>query len=535
MRGKEEIKKTIEEGKAVLGIEFGSTRIKAVLIDEDKSPIASGSYDWENQLVDNIWTYSMEKIQNGLQGCYQDLVKDVEAKYDVKLTKFAALGVSAMMHGYLAFDENDKLLVPFRTWRNTITEEASEKLTELFSYHIPQRWSIAHLYQAILNGEEHVKDVRYITTLAGYIHWKLTGKKVLGNGDAAGMFPIDIATKKFNEKMMDQFDELTAEKNFPWKIREILPEVLVAGEDAGVLTEEGAKLLDPTGTLQSGIPMCPPEGDAGTGMVATNSVAVRTGNVSAGTSVFAMVVLEEDLKNVHEELDMVTTPSGDTVAMVHCNNCTSDLNAWVGLFKEFAEAFGMKPDMNELFGTLYRKALEGDKDCGGLLAYNYFSGEPVTGLNEGRPLFVRRPDAHFTLANFMRNNLYTCLGAMRVGLDILLNQEHVKIDKLLGHGGLFKTKGVGQQILADAVDAPVSVMSTAGEGGAWGIALLASYLVNKKDGEDLADFLDENVFKGNEGSTLAPEEEGVKGFNAFMDRYMKGIGIERAAVESEVW
>ena len=532
MRGKEEIKKTIEEGKAVLGIEFGSTRIKAVLIDEDKSPIASGSYDWENQLVDNIWTYSMEKIQNGLQGCYQDLVKDVEAKYNVKLTKFAALGVSAMMHGYLAFDENDELLVPFRTWRNTITEEASEKLTELFSYHIPQRWSIAHLYQAILNGEEHVKDVRYITTLAGYIHWKLTGKKVLGNGDAAGMFPIDIATKKFNEKMMDQFDELTAEKNFPWKIREILPEVLVAGEDAGVLTEEGAKLLDPTGILQSKIPMCPPEGDAGTGMVATNSVAVRTGNVSAGTSVFAMVVLEEDLKNVHEELDMVTTPSGDTVAMVHCNNCTSDLNAWVGLFKEFAEAFGMKPDMNELFGTLYRKALEGDKDCGGLLAYNYFSGEPVTGLNEGRPLFVRRPDAHFTLANFMRSHLYASLATLKIGLDILLKEEKVKVDRIYGHGGLFKTKGVGQGILAAAMDAPVAVMETAGEGGPWGMALLASYMVHKAEGETLEQYLSGKIFGGETGTVMEPDPADVAGFDAYIENYKKALEAEMAAVET---
>ena len=456
-------------------------------------------------------------------------------KYDVKLTKFAALGVSAMMHGYLVFDENDELLVPFRTWRNTITEEASEKLTELFSYHIPQRWSIAHLYQAILNGEEHVKDVRYITTLAGYIHWKLTGKKVLGNGDAAGMFPIDIATKKFNEKMMDQFDELTVEKNFPWKIREILPEVLVAGEDAGVLTEEGAKLLDPTGTLQSKIPMCPPEGDAGTGMVATNSVAVRTGNVSAGTSVFAMAVLEKDLTKPYEEIDLVTTPAGDLVAMVHCNNCTSDLNAWVNLFREFAESMGMTADMNQIFGTLYNKALEGDSDCGGLLAYNYFSGEHITGFNEGRPLFVRKPDSKFNLANFMRTNLYTCLGAMRVGLNLLFEKENVKVDRLLGHGGLFKTKGVGQQILADAVNAPVSVMATAGEGGAWGIALLASYLVNKEEGETLESFLDNKVFADQESSTLDPKPEGVAGFNAFMDSYMKGLSIERAAVESEIW
>lgn len=532
MRGKEEIKKTIEEGKAVLGIEFGSTRIKAVLIDEDKSPIASGSYDWENQLVDNIWTYSMEKIQNGLQGCYQDLVKDVEAKYDVKLTKFAALGVSAMMHGYLAFDENDELLVPFRTWRNTITEEASEKLTELFSYHIPQRWSIAHLYQAILNGEKHVKDVRYITTLAGYIHWKLTGKKVLGNGDAAGMFPIDIATKKFNEKMMDQFDELTAEKNFPWKIREILPEVLVAGEDAGVLTEEGAKLLDPTGTLQSKIPMCPPEGDAGTGMVATNSVAVRTGNVSAGTSVFAMAVLEKDLTKPYEEIDLVTTPAGDLVAMVHCNNCTSDLNAWVNLFREFAESMGMTADMNQIFGTLYNKALEGDSDCGGLLAYNYFSGEHITGFNEGRPLFVRKPDSKFNLANFMRVHLYTSLGALKTGMNILLKKEHVALDRMMGHGGLFKTKGVGQRILAGAIDTPVYVMETAGEGGAWGIALLADYLIKKEDKESLTDYLENKVFRDAKGTGMDPVAEDVEGYEKFMETYAKGLAIEKAAVEN---
>ena len=532
MRGREEIKKAIEEGKAVLGIEFGSTRIKAVLIDEDKSPIASGSYDWENQLVDHIWTYSMEEIHKGLQGCYQELVKDVEAQYGVKLTKFAAFGVSAMMHGYLAFNEKNELLVPFRTWRNTITEEASEKLTELFSYHIPQRWSIAHLYQAILNGEEHVKDVRYITTLAGYIHWKLTGKKVLGNGDAAGMFPIDIATKKFNGKMLDQFDELVAEKNFPWKIREILPEVLVAGEDAGTLTEEGAKLLDPTGALQAGIPMCPPEGDAGTGMVATNSVAVRTGNVSAGTSVFAMAVLEKDLTKPYEEIDLVTTPAGDLVAMVHCNNCTSDLNAWVNLFREFAESMGMKPDMNQIFGTLYNKALEGDADCGGLLAYNYFSGEHITGFNEGRPLFVRTPDSKFNLANFMRVHLYTSLGALKTGMNILLKKEHVALDRMMGHGGLFKTKGVGQRILAGAIDTPVYVMETAGEGGAWGIALLADYLVKKEEKESLTDYLENKVFHDAKGTGMDPVAEDVEGYEKFMETYTKGLAIERAAIEN---
>ena len=533
MRNKEEIKSAIEAGKAVLGIEFGSTRIKAVLIDEDKSPVASGSYDWENQLVDHIWTYSMDEITKGLQGCYAELVKDVEEKYGVKLKRFAALGVSAMMHGYLAFNEKDELLVPFRTWRNTITEEASEKLSELFSYHIPQRWSIAHLYQAILNGEEHVNQVRFITTLAGYIHWKLTGKKVLGNGDAAGMFPINIETKNFNERMLDQFDALVEEKQYSWKIREILPEVLVAGEDAGTLTEEGAKFLDPTGTLEAGIPMCPPEGDAGTGMTATNSVAVRTGNVSAGTSVFAMAVLEKDLTKPYEEIDLVTTPAGDLVAMVHCNNCTSDLNAWVNLFKEFAECYGgMEVDMNRLFGTLYNKALEGDADCGGLLAYNYFSGEHITGFNEGRPLFVRTPESKFNLANFMRVHLYTSLGALKTGMDILLKKENVKLDRMMGHGGLFKTKGVGQRILAGAIDTPVYVMETAGEGGAWGIALLASYMLNKKENQPLDAFLSEEVFHGETGVRMEPNAEDVAGFDAFIQRYKECLPVERAAVES---
>ena len=503
--GVNEAKTAILENRTALGIEFGSTRIKAVLVDDKNQPIASGGYGWENQYVDGIWTYSLEEIWKGLQASYQDMAKDVLSKYGVELTSVGAFGVSAMMHGYMPFNKAGELMVPFRTWRNNITGEASEKLGELFHYNIPQRWSIAHLYQAILNGEEHVKDIDYITT------------------------------KDYNEEMLQKVDELVAPYGFPWKLRNIMPEVMVAGQDAGVLTEEGAKLLDVSGKLKAGIPMCPPEGDAGTGMVATNSVRQRTGNVSAGTSVFAMIVLEKALSKPYKEIDMVTTPAGDPVAMAHSNNCTSDLNAWVNVFKEFMEAMGMEVDMDKLFGTLYNKAMEGDPDCGGLLSYCYFSGEHMTGFEEGRPLFVRSPESKFTLANFMRNNLYTCLGAMRAGLDILLNQEHVKIDKLLGHGGLFKTKGVGQQILADAVNAPVSVMSTAGEGGAWGIALLASYLINKKDGEALADFLDENVFKGNEGSTLAPEAEGVKGFDAFMDRYMKGLGIERAAVESRIW
>ena len=407
--GVNEAKTAILENRTALGIEFGSTRIKAVLVDDKNQPIASGAYEWENQYVDGIWTYSLEEIWKGLQGSYQDMAEDVQKKYGVELTSVGAFGVSAMMHGYMPFNKEGELMVPFRTWRNNITGEASEKLAELFHYNIPQRWSIAHLYQAILNGEEHVKDIDYITTLEAYVHWKLTGKRVLGIGDAAGMFPIDSETKDYNEEMVQKFDELVAPYGFPWKLRDIMPKALVAGEDAGVLTEEGAKLLDVTGKLKAGIPMCPPEGDAGTGMAATNSVRVRTGNVSAGTSVFAMVVLEKALEKVHEEIDMVTTPDGLPVAMAHCNNCTSDLNAWVGIFKEFQQALGVPVDMNQLFSVLYNKALEGDVDCGGLMAYNYFSGESITGFEEGRPLFVRTPDSKFTLANFMRTHLYLSL------------------------------------------------------------------------------------------------------------------------------
>ena len=532
---REKIAEVIRSGKAVLGMEFGSTRIKAVLVDPEGNPIASGSHEWENRLDHGIWTYTMDDIWGGLQDCYRDLKKDVKEQYGVTLTKIRAIGFSAMMHGYLAFDKAGELLVPFRTWRNTITEEAAAALTKEFSYNIPQRWSIAHLYQAMLNKEEHVKDIAFFTTLAGFIHWKLTGEKVLGVGDASGMFPIDSNTKDYDAAMLDKFDALAEPYGFDWSLRDILPKVLVAGENAGTLTAEGARLLDTDGELEAGIPVCPPEGDAGTGMAATNSVAVRTGNVSAGTSVFAMIVLEKALKNVHTEIDLVTTPSGEAVAMAHCNNCTSDLNAWVNLFEEFANSFGMKIDKNELFSVLYNKALEGDPDCGGLLSYCYFSGEHMTGFEEGRPLFVRSPESKFNLANFMRTNLYTCLGAMRVGLNLLFEKENVKVDRLLGHGGLFKTKGVGQQILADAVNAPVSVMATAGEGGAWGIALLASYLVNKEEGETLESFLDNKVFADQESSTLDPKPEGVAGFNAFMDSYMKGLSIERAAVESEIW
>lgn len=520
----------IRAGKTALGIEFGSTRIKAILVDEENKPIAAGSYEWENQYENGYWTYSVEAIWKGLQSCYQELAKDVKEKYGEVLTTIGSIGFSAMMHGYLAFDKEDKLLVPFRTWRNTTTEKAAEKLTEVFHFNVPQRWSISHLYQAILNKEEHVKEVDFFTTLAGYIHYSLTGEKVLGIGDASGMFPIDSTTRNYDEKMLAAFNELVAPYGFPWKIEKLLPKVLLAGEKAGVLTEKGAKLLDITGTLKAGIPVCPPEGDAGTGMVATNSVAVRTGNVSAGTSVFAMIVLEKALSKVYPEIDMVTTPTGDAVAMVHCNNCTSDINAWVHLFKEFAESYGITVDMNKLFSVLFNKALEGEKDCGGLMAYNYFSGESITGFEEGRPLFVRSAENNFSLANFMRVHLFTALGALKNGLDLLLKEEKVEVDQIMGHGGFFKTKGVGQRIMAAAMNTAVTVMETAGEGGAWGIAVLASYMMQKQEGEDLGAYLNKKVFAGELGETLRPDPEDAKGFDAFLKRYNEGLAIEKAAV-----
>lgn len=526
-----QIAAAIREGRTALGIELGSTRIKAVLVDEEHNPIASGSHDWENQYVDGVWTYSIPDIWDGVKESYRNMAEEVKERYGETLTTIGAICFSAMMHGYMAFDKEGELLVPFRTWRNTMTEEASEKLTKLFSFQIPQRWSIAHLYQAILNQEEHVPQIDYLVTLEGYVHWKLTGERVLGIGDCAGMFPVDCAAKDFHKRMMEQFDELVAPRQFPWKLRDIMPRVLTAGERAGTLTEEGARLLDDSGNLKSGIPLCPPEGDAGTGMTATNSVARRTGNVSAGTSVFAMVVLEKELSRVYPEIDIVTTPAGDAVAMVHCNNCTSDLNAWVSLFEEFAVTMGMKVDKNTLFSTLYKKALEGDKDGGGMLSYGYLSGEHITHFEEGRPLFVRTPESRFNLANFMRVHLYTALGALKMGMDILF-EEGVRLNVLLGHGGLFKTKEVGQRIMAAALGVPVSVMETAGEGGAWGAALLASYMLQKEEGESLDHYLAEKVFKDDGGTRLEPDPEDEKGFRAFMERYRSGLSIERSAVDN---
>ena len=525
-------KQCIQSGRAVLGIELGSTRIKAVLIDENNAPIAQGAHEWENRYEDKLWTYSIEDIWNGLKDCYADLRRQVKQRYDEEITSLAAIGISAMMHGYMAFDKSQKILVPFRTWRNTNTGKAAAKLSELFNFNIPLRWSISHVYQAIIDGETHVKEIDYLTTLAGYVHWMLTGKRVLGIGDASGMLPIDSDTNDYDASMVEKFDKLIPSKDIGWKILDILPKVLLAGENAGTLTEQGALLLDPTGNLQAGVPLCPPEGDAGTGMVATNAVRQRTGNVSAGTSSFSMLVLEKPLSQPYEAIDMVTTPCGSPVAMVHCNNCTSDLNAWISLFKQYAQLLGVEISTADVFAKLYNHALQGDADCGGLLAYNYFSGEPITGLNEGRPMFVRSTGDKFNLANFIRTNLYAAVAVLKIGNDILFKDEHVAVDRITGHGGLFKTPGVGQRILAAALNSPISVMETAGEGGAWGIALLAAYMMNNNQ-ESLADYLDHHVFAGNKGVEITPTAEEVAGFDKYIETYKAGLAIEQTAVTNK--
>ncbi|XJZ26692.1 xylulokinase [Bacillota bacterium Lsc_1132] len=526
------IRQAITKGETSLGIEFGSTRIKAVLIDNSFETIASGSYEWENSLENGFWTYNLVDIITGLQTAYSEMKQEVERSYGITIRTIGSIGFSAMMHGYMVFDPTGELLTPFRTWRNATTGAAAKELTDLFQFNIPERWSIAHLYQAILNEEKHLPRIDFITTLAGYIHWLLTGKKVIGIGDASGMFPIDESTQDYHESMIKQFDELIAQRGYHWKLKDILPEVCISGQQAGTLTEVGAKILDKSQNLQPGIPLCPPEGDAGTGMVATNSVRKRTGNVSVGTSVFAMIVLEKELSRVYPEIDLVTTPNGNSVAMVHANNCSSDLNAWLGLFREFSEAMGQKVETNKLFEVMLNKALEADSDCGGLLSYGYFSGENITGLAKGRPLFVRTPESHFNLANFIRTHLFTAFGALKIGMDILTKNESVAIDSILAHGGLFKTPVVGQKIVAAAMNAPVSVMATAGEGGAWGMAILASYMMNKDQKESLADFLDKNVFKEVDKLEIYPDEFDVKGFEAFIERYKKGLVIEQAAVET---
>ena len=521
---------TMNSMKTYLGIEFGSTRIKAILIDEDSRVVASGAHDWENRLENGIWTYTLEDIRLGLQDAYATLAKDYADKYGEQLTKIGGMGFSAMMHGYMAFNAIGELLGPFRRWRNTITGEASAKLSELFGFNIPQRWSIAHLYQAILNKEEHVPEISYVLTLAGYIHYMLTGKRVLGVGEASGMFPIDSETGKFDAGMIAKFDELIKPCGFSWNLESVLPGVLNAGEAAGTLTEEGAKFIDPTGTLQAGIPVCPPEGDAGTGMVATNSVRVKTGNVSAGTSVFAMIVLDKPLSKLYPEIDMVTTPSGKPVAMVHCNNCSTDLDAWMRIFSEFAELSGHPIKKPALYDMLLMNAMNGDPDCGGMVSCNYFSGEHITHFEEGRPMLLRTPDSNFTLANLIRNNLFSALSTLKIGLDILM-AENVEIDSILGHGGYFKTKGVGQKLLAAAMNTPVSVMETAGEGGAWGMAVLAQYMVLGAD-QTLEDYLDSRVFADMKAVTEAPDKKDVDGFNAYIERYRRMLAAEKAAVEN---
>ena len=524
------LKEAIENGRTSLGIELGSTRIKAVLIDESHKPIASGSYDWENQLENGIWTYSLDEVWKGLQGSYTALKEDVKKQYGAEITAIGSIGISAMMHGYLVFDKEGNQLVPFRTWRNTTTGQAAEELTELFQYNMPLRWSLSHLYQAILNGEEHLPRIDFMTTLAGYIHWKLTGRRVIGVGDASGIMPIDAETKNYYGRMLAQFNDLIGDKGYPWKVEDILPEVLCAGDAAGELTEEGAKLLDPAGSLKAGVPCCPPEGDAGTGMAATNAVAVRTGNVSAGTSIFSMVVLERPLERVYEEIDLVTTPTGAPVAMVHCNNCTNDTNAWVGVLGETARLFGAEPSAGELYTKLYEKSLEGDPDCGGVLVCNYLAGEGVTHMDAGRPMVVRTPESKFTLANLFRAQLYATMSTLKIGMDILA-EEGVAIDSLTGHGGLFKTPVVGQSYMAAACNAPVTCMETAGEGGPYGMALLASYRLNRAGGESLEKFLSGKVFAGASGSTIQPDPAAVEGFNTYIRRYKALLEVEKTAVE----
>ncbi len=527
----ENVKNIILNAETALGIEFGSTRIKSVLVDLNGSPLASGSFDWENSYKNGVWTYSLDEVFEGLRASFAALKKSVYDKYGVKLETVGSMGISGMMHGYLAFDKDGAQLAEFRTWRNTITAEAAEKLSALFDFNIPQRWSIAHLYQAILNGEEHVGRVDFIATLAAYVHYRLTGERVIGVGEASGMFPIDSSINDYDVAMLDKFDGCVADKGFPWRLRDILPRVLVAGESAGTLTAEGAAMLDPTGEFRPGVPMCPPEGDAGTGMVATNSVAVRTGNVSAGTSIFLMVVLEKALSKLYPEIDMVTTPSGKPVAMVHCNNCSGEIDAWAGLFTSMCSALGMDISIYKVLDKMFESALSGDKDCGGLVAFNYLSGEVITGLDSGKPLFLRGPESKFNLPNFARAQLCSAAATLSIGMEILAD-EHVKIDKLLGHGGYFKAPLAGQKIMAAALEAPVSVMKTAGEGGPWGIALLASYMQNKAEGETLEAFLDSRVFSNEDAFEVKPDPEDIAGFKKFLDNYKKSLPVEKAAVEA---
>lgn len=526
------VSQLIKNGNTSLGIELGSTRIKAVLIGDNGELLAQGNHDWENELKDGVWTYSIDRVKAGLQDSYKKLKADVKEKFDVTLTSVGAIGISAMMHGYLAFDKDDNLLVPFRTWRNMITPDAAKKLTEEFNFNVPQRWSIAHLEQAIINGEAHIDKINFITTLSGYVHYLLTGEKVLGVGDASGVFPIDSNTFDYDQKMVEKFDELHENDTFTWKLRDVLPKVLCAGADAGTLTKSGAKLLDVDGELEAGIICCPPEGDAGTGMVATNSIKEKTGNVSAGTSIFSMVVLEKQLENVYEEIDLVTTPDGKPVAMVHCNNCTSDIDAWVKLFSQVLTSFGCEFKKYELYDKLYNMALNADDDCGGVLTYNLYSGETILGIPEGRPMLVRMPDAKMTFENVAKSLIYSSFATLKVGMDILTEKENVKVEMLLGHGGLFKTKDVAQILMSSALSVPVSVMTTAAEGGAWGIAILAQYLKNKNDGETLSEYLDNRVFADADVSIKNPDSNEKAKFDKYIEKYTAGVEIQKAAIKS---
>lgn len=526
-----ETSQAIQSGAVSLGIELGSTRIKAVLITADYNTVAAGSYNWENKLVNNVWTYSLEDVWSGIQTSYQQLAAEVQSKYHQPITNIKSIGISAMMHGYLAFDKDNQLLVPFRTWRNNITGQAADKLTSLFDFNIPQRWTIAHLYQAILNGEQHVKDLDFVTTLAGYVHWQLAGEKVLGVGDASGVFPINPQTGSYDQRMLDQFERLPEVQRNPWQISQVLPAVKPAGESAGQLTEAGAKLLDPSGNLQAGSLMAPPEGDAGTGMVGTNSVRKRTGNISVGTSAFSMVVLDQNLRKVHRDIDMVTTPDGSPVAMVHINNCSSDINAWVALFGEFAQRLGVDLPADKLYGTMFLEATRADQNAGGLINYSYLSGENITKMDAGRPLFVRTPNSQFNLPNFMLTQLYAAFAPLEIGMNILTDEEGIKTDVMIAQGGLFKTPVIGQQVLANALNIPITVMETAGEGGPWGMAVLAEFAENGGD-QSLADYLDSKVFTQPETMTLSPEPAGVTGYQEFIKHYVAALPVESEAVKT---
>lgn len=514
-----------------LGIEFGSTRIKAVLINENHEVLAQGNYDWENQLIDGIWTYDLNSIIDGLQICYRTLKRQYEKKYYKVLKVIDGIGISGMMHGYLVFDEKMKLLTPFRTWRNTMCEEASKELTKLFHFPIPQRWSISHLYQAILNNEEHLSSIAHQSTLAGYVHYLLSGKNVLGIGEASGMFPIDFNTKNYNEKMLHTFDELISAYEYPWKIQDLLPKVLSAGEDAGRLTSEGALLLDPEGDLVDGSYMCPPEGDAGTGMIATNSIYPKSGNVSAGTSVFAMVVLEKPLSHVYDTIDIVSTPDGYATAMVHCNNGTSELGAWVTLFSQVLDTMGIECSIDKLYATLFHKALEYEESHDGYLSCNYLSGEHITGFSSGMPLLLRKPDSAVDIGSFMLTQLYSSLSTLKIGMNILLNQEKITLEKMYGHGGFFRTPVVGQKIMSASVQAPVHVLETAGEGGAWGCAILAAYRVMKRKNERLPDYLENKVFNQVKCSIQCADQKLIDGFDHYLQEFQKVLQVERTAVD----